>query len=91
MVTMAAIFSSIHRKERMIGHITGNATFTQFIEVVVSPLGEVKVETKGFIGARCRQASRFLEEALGQSTGETLTAAFHQSQALGQPSTVQQH
>ena len=63
---------------------------TQTIEVVVSPLGEVKVETKGFTGSSCRQASRFLEEALGQATSESLTVAFHQTQAQVQPSAVPQ-
>jgi hypothetical protein len=51
------------------------------IEVVVSPQGEVSVETKGFSGPSCREASRFIEQALGQRTGELLTAEFHQSQA----------
>ena len=29
------------------------------IEVVVSPQGETRVETKGFVGSSCRQASEF--------------------------------
>ena len=48
------------------------------IEITVSPRGETKVETKGFTGASCRDASRFLEEALGRPTSERLTAAFYQ-------------
>jgi hypothetical protein len=39
-----------------------------------------KIETKGFAGASCRDASRFIEEALGQRAGEQLTAEFHQAQ-----------
>jgi Protein of unknown function (DUF2997) len=54
------------------------------IEITVGPTGETKVETKGFTGAECRQASRFLEQALGQRTAETLTAEFHQNQSTGQ-------
>jgi DUF2997 family protein len=54
------------------------------IEVVVSPKGEVSIETKGFSGPSCREASRFIEQALGQRTGEQLTAEFHQSQAQPQ-------
>ncbi len=50
---------------------------TQIIEVVVSPTGETKIETKGFAGSSCRDASRFVEEALGQRVGEQLTAEFH--------------
>jgi hypothetical protein len=52
----------------------------KIIEVIVSPAGEVKIETKGFVGASCRDASRFLEEALGVKTEERLTAEFHETQ-----------
>jgi len=48
------------------------------IEIIVSPTGETRVETKGFTGSSCRDASRFIEQALGKSTGEKLTAEFHQ-------------
>jgi hypothetical protein len=37
---------------------------SQTIEVVISPQGETRVETKGFTGGSCRQASQFLEHAL---------------------------
>lgn len=49
------------------------------IEIIVAPDGTSRVETKGFTGKSCREASRFLEEALGQKTSERLTAPFHQS------------
>ncbi len=49
------------------------------IEITVLPDGQTKVETKGFVGAECRQASRFVERALGQQTDEVLKAEFHQS------------
>ena len=48
------------------------------IEITVSPKGETTVETKGFTGNSCREASRFVEEALGRPTSERLTAAFYQ-------------
>ena len=48
------------------------------IEIIVSPKGETSVQTKGFAGSECRQASQFIEKALGQRTGEQLTAEFHQ-------------
>lgn len=51
------------------------------IEIIISPKGESTVTTKGFLGASCRDASWFLEQALGQRTGEHLTAEFHQSQS----------
>ncbi|MGB3122272.1 MAG: DUF2997 domain-containing protein [Pseudomonas sp.] len=50
----------------------------KIIEVVVSPNGKSKIETKGFAGAECREASRFIEEALGAITSEQLTVEFHQ-------------
>lgn len=58
------------------------------IEITVSPQGEARVQTKGFAGASCQEASRFLEQALGQRTKEQLTAEFHQSTATVQQ---QQH
>lgn len=50
------------------------------IEVTVDPKGETKVETKGFTGAECQAASRFLEQALGIRAIEQLTGEFFQSQ-----------
>jgi hypothetical protein len=55
------------------------------IRVIVSPTGETKVETKGFTGGECREASRFLEQALGQPLGEQLTAEFYHSQPAELP------
>ncbi|MBI2823136.1 MAG: DUF2997 domain-containing protein [Planctomycetia bacterium] len=52
---------------------------TRIIEITISPTGQTTVQTKGFVGPSCRQASRFIEEALGQRAGETLTAEFHQA------------
>jgi hypothetical protein len=57
---------------------------TKIIEVIVSPKGETKIETKGFVGGECRQASRFIEQALGAQVREKLTAEFHQQQAHDQ-------
>ena len=51
----------------------------QIIEITVSPTGQTDVQTKGFVGGECRDASKFLEEALGQRVNETLTAEFHQT------------
>ena len=52
---------------------------TRTIEITITPTGQTRVETKGFVGSECRQASEFLEQALGQRTGEQLTAEFHSS------------
>jgi hypothetical protein len=54
------------------------------IEITVSPKGETKVETKGYSGAEYRDASKFIEQALGQRTDEQLTAEFHLGQQTGQ-------
>jgi hypothetical protein len=51
---------------------------TRTIEITVTPTGETKVETKGFTGSECREASRFIEQALGQQTSEQLTPEFYQ-------------
>jgi hypothetical protein len=57
---------------------------SQTIEIVISPKGESAVTTKGFAGSSCRDASRFLETALGQPSGEQLTAEFYQVQPVEQ-------
>jgi hypothetical protein len=58
------------------------------IEITVSPAGQTSVETKGFIGAECRQASEFVETALGRRTGERLTGEFHAQES--QPQRLQE-
>jgi Protein of unknown function (DUF2997) len=50
------------------------------IEIIVDPQGRTRVETKGFTGGSCREASRFVEEALGQKTAEQVTPAFYVTQ-----------
>ena len=56
----------------------------KIIRLIVSPTGETRIETKGFSGPECREASKFLEQALGQPTSEQLTAEFYQGQTTGQ-------
>lgn len=51
----------------------------QTIEIIVSTDGETTIQTKGFTGSSCREASKFIEQALGDKTREALTAEFHQS------------
>ncbi len=50
------------------------------IEIVIAPNGQSRVETKGFVGNQCLVASQFIEQALGQRTGEQLTSEFYQQQ-----------
>ena len=47
------------------------------IEITVTPTGQTTVETKGFTGGECRQASQFIEAALGHRTNERLTNEFY--------------
>jgi len=51
---------------------------TKTIEIVILPDGQTKVATHGFAGNTCRDASKFVEEALGTRIKEELTAEFHQ-------------
>ncbi len=54
------------------------------IEVIISPDGSSRVETNGFAGSDCRQASEFLEHALGSRSSERLKAEFHQANTEAQ-------
>ena len=55
------------------------------IEIIVSRQRRNHAsQTKGFAGSSCRDASKFIEQALGQRTSETLTAEFHQAQSIEQ-------
>ena len=57
----------------------------RILEVIVSPQGETTVQTKGYAGADCLQASKFLEQALGVVTNDQKTSEFYQTE------TTQQH
>ena len=57
---------------------------SQIIEVIVTATGEMRIETKGFAGSACQQATRRLEEALGKRNGEVMTAEFYQSERTQQ-------
>jgi Protein of unknown function (DUF2997) len=56
----------------------------KIIEITVDSKGQSKVETRGFTGGECREASRFIEQALGQRTDEKLTSEFYQGQTTDQ-------
>ncbi|MFL5329190.1 MAG: DUF2997 domain-containing protein [Gemmataceae bacterium] len=49
----------------------------RIIEIVVSKSGETTVQTRGFSGADCLQASRFLEQALGSVAVEHKTSEYY--------------
>lgn len=52
------------------------------IVIIVSPQGNSSLETRGFSGTGCRDASRFLEQALGKTAEEKLTTEFFRSDAI---------
>jgi hypothetical protein len=56
----------------------------RIIEITVSSKGETFVQTKGFTGADCLQASKWLEQALGVSVADAKTMEYFQSTATEQ-------
>ena len=54
------------------------------IEVIVAPDGAATVQTKGYAGADCLQASRFLEQALGVRVADRPTDEFYAAEAAPQ-------
>lgn len=63
---------------------------SRVIEVTVSPTGEATVQTKGYVGGDCVQASKFLEQALGIATADQKTAEYYQAQITPQRQEVRQ-
>ena len=57
----------------------------KIIEITISPSGEATVQTKGFTGSTCREASNALEQALGTVRSDTPTAEMYQTQTADQP------
>ncbi len=59
------------------------------INVDIAPDGSVEIDAVGFSGPDCEQATRFLEEALGEVTERSRKPEYHQrsvrrqSQRLG--------
>ncbi len=49
------------------------------IEVIVTPDGTTRVETRGFAGSSCQDASRFLEQSLGTKHDERMTTEYYQA------------
>ena len=55
---------------------------SRMIEVVISPTGEATVQTKGYSGSDCLNASKFLESALGVVSIDRKTAEFYESNPI---------
>lgn len=56
----------------------------RIIEVTVSPKGETTVQTKGYSGSDCLQASKFLEDTLGATVSDKNTPEFYQQASTQQ-------
>ena len=54
------------------------------IEIIISSTGETTVQTKGFTGSDCLEASRWLEQALGLALAERKTAEFYEREVTEQ-------
>lgn len=50
---------------------------SKIIEIIVTKKGETKLETKGFAGGNCQEASRAFEKALGATSGESFTSEYY--------------
>ena len=48
------------------------------IQIIIDPQGQVRLQTKGFTGASCREASRSLEQALGLTESDRSTSEMYQ-------------
>ena len=55
------------------------------IEIVVDAKGEATIQTKGFSGSSCHDASKAIEQALGIVQSDKPTAEMYQSQTADQP------
>ena len=60
------------------------------IEVIIAPDGQTTLETKGFAGSECRDASKLLEAALGTTIEERLSAEYYQTTTEESARTQQQ-
>jgi hypothetical protein len=57
---------------------------SRIIEVIVSPQGETTIQTKGYIGSDCLQASKFLEQALGVVATDRKSGEFYHTETTTQ-------
>ena len=49
----------------------------QNITIIVKPDGKTVVETTGYYGTSCRDASKFIEQALGKQQAETFKPEYY--------------
>jgi hypothetical protein len=60
----------------------------QFI-IDIADDGEVKLETRGFVGKTCIEESQFLKDLLGTETARQLTPTYYQR--TGQKQVIKKH
>ena len=59
-------------------------TTSKTIEITVDPQGGVSVKTNGFTSSSCKDASRFIEQALGTIGRESLLPEYFQQASTGE-------
>ena len=52
----------------------------KIIEIIIDSKGGTRLQTKGFVGTSCKDASRALEQALGIVQTDTPTAELYATQ-----------
>ena len=57
------------------------------IKVHVDKEGGTKIETEGFTGTACKDATKELEEAIGVATKETFTDDYYKQSTVDQVNT----
>jgi hypothetical protein len=57
---------------------------SRLIEIIVSPQGDVTIQTKGYVGGDCLQGSKFLEQALGVVASDRKTSEYYQAETTEQ-------
>jgi len=55
---------------------------TGTITITISPDGKTKMETSGFVGSTCKEASQFIRQALGQQMSETFKSEYFSERNL---------
>jgi hypothetical protein len=52
--------------------------------MTISPTGEIKIETTGFIGKSCTEETQFLKDILGHETARDLKPVYFQKETTTQ-------
>lgn len=57
------------------------------LQITIAPNGKTNIETRGFVGSECREASHFVEQALGKKVDDLVKPEFHQHTVITQHAT----